>query len=64
MRAPTDEEQRAEDYRRNRGKRRRAMRERKRKLRGDSGARRELQRNWQAILPDRRGDTSYAENRK
>lgn len=64
MRAPTDEEQRAEDYRRDRTKRARAMRERKRKLRGNSGARAELARNWKPLLSGDCGDTSYAENRK
>lgn len=64
MREPTDEDQRAEDYRRNREKGKRAMRERKRRLRGNSGAAADLRRNTQALLNGQCGDTSYAENRK
>ena len=64
MRAPTEEEQRAEDYRRSAVKRKRAMAERRRKLRGNSGARAQLARNWKPLLVDECGDTSYPENRK
>jgi hypothetical protein len=64
MRAPTDEEIRAENYRRDREKGRRAMRDRKRKLRGNAGAAAELQRKTRALMTSDCGDTSYAENRK
>lgn len=64
MRAPTEEEQRAEDYRRDREKGQRAMRERRRKLRGNAGAAEALKRNWRPLLPDHCGDTSYSENRR
>lgn len=64
MREPTDEEVRADEYRRSRVKRRRAIAERKRKLRGNSGAAANLARNWRPLLLGKCGDTSYAENRK
>ena len=64
MRAPTEEETRAENYRHSTTKRRRAIAERRRKLRGSSGAAADLQRDWQALLPGKCGDTSIAENRK
>ena len=60
MRAPTEEEQRAEEYRRSAVKRKRAMRERKRKLRGNAGARKDLQRRWDPLICD----TSIPENRR
>ncbi len=60
MRTPTEEEIRAENYRHSAEKRKRAIRDRKRKLRGNAGARAELERNWKPLVCD----TSIAENRK
>lgn len=60
MRPPTEEETRAEAYRNSAEKRKRAIRERKRKLRGNAGARAALERNWKPLVCD----TSHAENRK
>jgi len=60
MRAPTEEEQRAEEYRRSAVKRKRAMRDRKRKLRGNVAAREDLQRRWNPLICD----TSIPENRR
>lgn len=60
MREPTEEEQRAADYRASAVKRKRAIRERRRKLKGNAGARADLQRKWNPLICD----TSIAENRK
>lgn len=60
MRAPTEEEIRAENYRHSAKKRREAMRERRRKLRGSAAARNDLQRRWSPLICD----TSRVENRK
>lgn len=60
MRVPTEEETRAENYRHSAEKRKRAIRERKRKLRGDAGARATLERNWKPLICD----TSITGNRK
>lgn len=60
MRAPTEEELRAEAYRHSAEKRKRAIRERRRKLRGNAGARNDLQRRWAPLICD----TSRVENRK
>lgn len=59
----TDEEERAEQYRRSRVTRAQAERDRKRQLHGDEDARRELERDWRPLLPGREGDTSYPERR-
>lgn len=60
MRAPTEEESRAEAYRHSATKRRQAIKERRRKLRGNAAARNELERKWAPLVCD----TSIAENRK
>lgn len=60
MRAPTEEEQRAADYRAAAVKRKRAIRERRRKLKGNAGARADLERRWKPLICD----TSLVENRK
>lgn len=60
MRAPTAEEVRAENYRRSVKKRKDFQRNQRRKLRGNAGARNDLQRKWEPLICD----TSIAENRK
>lgn len=60
MRAPTEEETRAEQYRRSAKKRKQFQRNLRRKLRGNAGTRNELERNWKPLTCD----TSVAENRK
>ena len=60
MRAPTEEETRAENYRRSAKKRKEFQRNLRRKLRGNAGARNDLQRKWAPLTCD----TSIAENRK
>lgn len=60
MRVPTEEEIRAENYRHSAKKRKEAIRERRRKLRGSAAARAELERNWKPLVCD----TSRVENRK
>lgn len=60
MRAPTEEEQRAADYRHSAEKRKRFQRDLRRKLRGNAGARNDLQRKWNPLTCD----TSFVENRK
>jgi hypothetical protein len=59
----TDEEERAEQYRRSRVRGARVERDRERQLRGDDDARREVEQNWRPLLPGQEGDTSYPENR-
>lgn len=64
MRAATPEEQRAENYRRDRVKRRRFQADLRRKLRGSEAAAQNLKLNTRPLLPGHCGDTSYPENRK
>jgi hypothetical protein len=64
MRPATAEEQRAEDYRIQRHKRRRAVRDRRRLLRGSGEAGRRVEASWRPLLPDPDGDTSREENRE
>lgn len=60
MRAPTEEESRAERYRHSAKKRRDFQRNLRRKLRGNAGAKNDLDRRWKPLVCD----TSQAENRK
>ena len=60
MRAPTEEETRAENYRHSAKKRRDFQRNLRRKLKGDKGARNDLQRKWTPLICN----TSLVENRK
>jgi len=64
MRAPTEEEMRAEAYREQRRRQKIAIKDRRLRLKGNRGARRELQRDWQPVISGPCGDTSYPENRK
>lgn len=60
MRAPTEEETRAENYRHSTEKRKEFQRNLRRKLKGDKGARNDLQRKWTPLTCD----TSIPGNRK
>lgn len=60
MRAPTEEETRAENYRHSAKKRRDFQRNLRRKLKGNPSARSNLERNWKPLICD----TSLVENRK
>ena len=64
MRAPTEEEAKAEAYRAQRRQQKVAIRNRKLRLKGNRSARRELQRNWQPVISGPCGDTSRPENRR
>ena len=55
----TDEETRAEAYRRQSKLRAQAIRDRVRLLRGNAEARRHIQKITKPLLPERQGDTSY-----